>query len=135
MVTALAVISAATIELAKFNFEYAIAAVEDTSAFTISPSFILAEVTASADSFASVTLAFVIFAVVTASVANIAVNTLPVPIAVTPALVMVTSPDGVTSVASLEALPTYILPSANVLIALIAIVLVEPELLNALICA
>ena len=82
-------------------------------------------------SLALVTAAFLILAVSTASPASFAVVTLasaiivvstfPVPIAVTPALVIVTSPDGVTSVASLEALPKYILPSAKVLIAVVAV--------------
>ncbi len=61
--------------------------------------------TASSANLAVVTLPLVIFAVVTASVANIAVTTLLVPIAVTPAFVMVTSPVGVTSVATLDAFP------------------------------
>ena len=42
--TALALISAATIEFAKFNLEYAMAAVVDTSSFTIVALAILAEV-------------------------------------------------------------------------------------------
>ncbi len=66
---------------------------------------IFAVSTASSANLAVVTLAFSILAVVTASVANIAVTTLLAPIAVTPAFVMVTSPVGVTSVATLDALP------------------------------
>ena len=82
---------------------------------------ILAVSTASSANFAEVTFASVIFAVVTASVANIAVTTLLVPIAVTPAFVMVTSPVGVTCVASFDALPTYTLPSVNVVILDVAV--------------
>jgi hypothetical protein len=68
-------------------------------------SLIFAVSTASSANLAVVTLALVILIVVTASSANIAVITFPVPIAVTPAFVMVTSPVGVTSVATLDALP------------------------------
>ena len=66
---------------------------------------IFAVSTASSANFAEVTFASVIFTVVTASVANIAFTTLLVPIAVTPAFVIVTSPVGVTSVATLDAFP------------------------------
>ena len=66
---------------------------------------ILAVSTASSASLAVVTLASLIFTVSTASVASMPTTTLPVPIAVTPAFVIVTSPDGVTSVATLDAFP------------------------------
>ena len=95
--------------LASVTFAFLIFAVSTAlfaiSETTIVPSTIFAVVTASSANLASVTLAFVILAVVTTSVANIAFTTLLVPIAVTPAFVIVTSPVGVTSVATLDAFP------------------------------
>ena len=82
---------------------------------------ILAVSTASSAKSPTTIVPSIILAEVTASAANIVVTTLPVPIAVTPVLVMVTSPVGVTCVASFVALPTYIFPSVNVVILDVAV--------------
>ena len=94
-------------------------------------SAIFAVVTLASNILAVVTLASTIFVVVTASVARsaativpsfiIELSTLLVPMVLTPALSMVTSPVNVTSAATLLVFPRYIFPSAKVVIAVTSV--------------
>ena len=74
----------------------------------------LSFVTLAAASLAVVTFKSAILVVVTASSAILAFVTFEVPIVVTPKLLIVTSPNTETSVATFDALPIYTIPSARV---------------------